>query len=88
MRLRAPDRQRGDRALDALQERAEAEAIELGDELGPVGFAGIAGILAKFPRGMMGKDVDQRAFELLRVGMAELGLGQFLHVVVQAARGD
>ena len=32
---------------------------------------------------MMGENVDQRAFELLRVGMAELGFGQFLHVVVQ-----
>ena len=35
---------------------------------------------------MMGEDVDQRAFELLRVGMAELGLGQFLEVVVQQPR--
>ena len=35
---------------------------------------------------MMGKDVDQRAFELLRIRVAELGLGQFLHMVVQEPR--
>ena len=40
-------------------------------------------LVAEIVGGMVGEDVDQRAFELLRIGVAELGLGQFLHVVVQ-----
>src|SRR5579864_7271979 len=84
---RAPDRRRGDGALDARQKRAETEALELGDKLGTLrhacGFAGICRVLTEIARRMMGEHVDQRAFELLRVGMAELGLGEFLHVVVQ-----
>ena len=35
---------------------------------------------------MVGEHVDQRAFELLRIGVAELGGGEFLHVVVQQPR--
>src|SRR5271163_1748565 len=32
---------------------------------------------------MVGKDVDQRAFELLRIGMAEFGRREFLKMLVQ-----
>jgi len=35
---------------------------------------------------MMGKDVNQSAFELLRIGMAELCGGELLEMLVQEPR--
>ena len=35
---------------------------------------------------MVGEDVDQRAFELLSVGMAEFRGGEFLKMIVQQPR--
>jgi len=32
---------------------------------------------------MMGEDIDQRAFELLRIGVTEFGRGEFLEMIVQ-----
>ena len=48
----------------------------------------LSGLFGEIVGKMMGKDVNQGAFELLCVGMAELGGGEFLEMIVQAAKGD
>src|SRR6516162_11281102 len=82
-RTRTPDRRGGDRALDARELIGKAAADELGGERGPLGFTVIAARFAEILAKMMGKDVDQRAFKLLGIGVAEFGGGQFLEMIVQ-----
>src|SRR5580692_7388625 len=83
LRPGAPDRRRGDAALDAPEEFGEPAPGEFGRERRPLG---IASAPAKIVSEMMGKDIDQGAFELLRVGMAEFGLGKLLKMLVQKPR--
>src|SRR5271170_3744695 len=80
-RPRAPDRGRGDRALDAVEEVGKAAFAKLRRQRRPLGFA--AFVFGELVGEMMGEDVDQGALELLCVGMAELSLGELLEMLVQ-----
>src|SRR5580658_10055756 len=86
----APDRWRGDGALDSLEEIAETALGQFDRErrslLRPCGIGIVDGILGEIFDEMMGENVDQRAFELLRVDVAEFGRGEFLDVVVKKPR--
>src|SRR5580692_5137481 len=86
----APDRWRGDGALDSFEEFAETTLGQFGRErcnlLRSCGIGIVAGVLGEILGEMMGENVDQRAFELLRVDVAEFGRGEFLDVVVKKPR--
>src|SRR5579863_5583838 len=81
-RPRGPDRRCGDRPLDTAQHIVKTTADEFGDEFGALAVAGLLGIMRESLR-PMGENVDQRAFELLRVGVAELGGSELLEVIVE-----
>src|SRR5712692_4501398 len=74
IRLHAPHRRRGDGARDALPDRVVAPGGKLRMELLALG------------RPVMGENIDQHAFDLLRVGVAELDLRKLLQVLVQKPR--
>jgi len=78
----APDRGRRNGARDAFEDISETSLGKLGRKLGALGIAVATNIRGE----TMGKNVDQRAFEFLRIGVAELGLGQLLEMVVQQPR--
>src|SRR6185437_7225118 len=67
-RPHGPDRGCGDRALDTTQHIGKTAAGEFGGEFGAFAIAALLGILRE-TLGRMGEDVDQRAFELLRIGV-------------------
>src|SRR6476646_6498792 len=86
LRPGAPDRRRGDRALEPAENIIKAGTRELCFELRTVG----AGVGARFVAGIVPEtvrhDIDQRALELFRIGVAELGFRQFFHAIVQEPR--
>src|SRR5262249_50507952 len=86
LRPGAPDRRRGDRALDSAENVAKAESVEVGFELRPVGISIGARLVPGVVLETVRDDVDQCALELFGVGVAELGFGQFFHAVVQQPR--
>ncbi len=71
----APDRRRGDRGADAGDRLGQAAGFKFGLQRRRLQRRAVAGV--------MGGDVDQRALELLRVGMAEFEPAQFLEMIVQ-----
>src|SRR5215831_2804280 len=83
LRPGAPDRGRGDRALDPAENVAKAYAVEFGFELRPVGISFRARFVARVVPETVRDDVDQRALEFFGVGVAELGFRQFLQAVVK-----
>src|ERR1700733_9378442 len=80
LRPGAPDRRRGDAALDAPEQLGKAALGEFGRERRPLGVTSAA---AEIVGEMMGENIDQGAFELLRIGVAEFGLGELLKVFMQ-----
>src|SRR6516164_330404 len=86
LRARAPNRRGGDGALDSLEQFGKTAPGQFGGEGGPFGFRVRAAFFAEIVGEMMGKDVDQGAFELLRIGVAELGGGEFFEMIVQKPR--
>ena len=81
LRTDAPDRRRGDGALDPVQRVGKTGAAQLGLEFLALSLGLAAGFaLMTEP---VGEDVDQCRLELAGIGVAEFGLGQFLHAVVQ-----
>ncbi len=88
LRARAPDRRRGDGALDAPEEVGEAEAAEFLGELRARGLLvgaepAAAALIARFIGKTVGDGVDQRRLEPAGVGVAEFRFGKFLKPVVQ-----
>src|SRR6516225_1200514 len=80
---RAPDRRRGDRALDAGNEIGKAAPRQRSGEGGALLAGLVLQIWTELRGGMVGEDVDQRAFEFLRVDMTEFGRRKFLEMIVQ-----
>src|ERR1700739_2034985 len=80
---RGPDRRRGDGALDPSQKRSMSAPRQFSRQRSPFRRAILIKIFAEIFGEMMGKDVDQGAFELLRIGVAEFGLGELLEMLMQ-----
>src|ERR1700691_3229410 len=77
---RAPNRWSRNRALDAAEHVGKTAAGEVGQKVRP--RRSVVVIQAE-TLGRMGKNVDQRAFQLLTVGVTEFSRSQLLEVVVE-----
>ena len=79
----APDRGRGNRALDAAEKVAKTRALKLGLKLGAFGIGFHMHLVAGIMPETMRENVDQRALELLGIGVVKLRFRKFLHPIVQ-----
>src|SRR5579863_2202233 len=84
-----PDRRCGDAALDAFEQTGKAALGEFSRERRGLLRACRLALSTKIFGEMMGENVNQRAFQFLRISVAELGRRKLLDVVVEEPRmGD
>ena len=74
------------RSSSSVKPRLPSSAASAARSATPACSGSCSGAMGKIVGEMMREDVDQRAFELLRVGMAELGSREFLEMIVQQPR--
>src|ERR1700722_17099052 len=77
----APDRGRGNRALDAAEKVAKTRALKLGLKLGEFGMGFHLHLADGNMPEKLRENVYQRALELLGIGFVKLRFREFLHPI-------